>query len=116
MTNCYCDHGANNTTAITEEDLASGKLTFMLNGNQEDIHFVQTIGTDAYPVLLAGSKTVYASSADCGGNILEGSTYTNTPTVLPEHTHVEGICSVCGHLDTEAFQPVDGVYEIGTPG
>ena len=116
VTNCYCDHGANNTTAITEEDLTSGKLTFMLNGNQEDIHFVQTIGTDAYPVLLAGSKTVYASSADCGGNILEGSTYTNTPTVLPEHTHVDGICSVCGHLDTEAFQPVDGVYEIGTPG
>lgn len=121
VTNCYCDHGANNTTAITEEDLTSGKLAFMLNGNQDEVHFMQTIGTDAFPT-FAG-KQVYLACADgidCTG-APKGETfvYTNDAeiaTAVDRHNFVEGVCTECDLLKEDGFQPnEDGVYEISTP-
>ncbi len=107
-------------TQISAEDAASGKLAYMLNGNQETIVFGQTLGTNAYPVLFGGEQ-VYQSCAegfDCGGRALGEEVYSNTfsEIVLPEHTHADGICTVCDHVDPNAFQPAeDGVYEIATP-
>lgn len=122
MSNCYSKDGANGSTVVTEEDLTSGKLAFILNGLQDDVHFVQAIGTDAYPTLI-GDKQVYMNCAegiDCTCTP-KGDTfiYTNDAsleTPVDRHNFVEGVCTVCDLLKEDGFQPnEDGVYEISTP-
>ena len=114
--NCYENYGNNGCTAITEEDVTSGRLCYLLNGNQQEIVFTQCLGEDALPVISEGHKQVYLSCPDglrCDGTALsENETYTNEPVVIPPHTYDEGICSVCGHFDVNAFEMVDGAYEI----
>ena len=120
--NCYTLTGVQGTTAIAEEDLTSGKLAFSLNGTQNDVHFVQTIGKDAYPTLI-GSKQVYlwcCDGIDCTGAPKgEHFKYTNnadSATVVDDHNIVEGVCTVCDLLKEDSFQPnEEGVYEISTP-
>ncbi len=121
MSNNYSKDGANGSTVVTEEDLTSGKLAFMLNGNQDEVHFMQTIGTDAFPT-FAG-KQVYLACADgidCTG-APKGETfvYTNDAeiaTAVDRHNFVEGVCTECDLLKEDGFQPnEDGVYEISTP-
>lgn len=122
---CYTLTGVQGTTAITEEDLASGKLTYLLNGmnrNQSDIRFVQTLEENNYPV-LSGAKQVYfycCDGIDCKGNPKgEHYFYTNDAdkaTVVDEHNFVEGVCTVCDLINEDGFQPnEEGVYEISTP-
>ncbi len=115
-TNCYEPNGNNDCTAITEEDLTGGRLCYLLNGNQTEIVFTQCLGEDAYPVLYEGHKQVYLSCPEglsCDGSALsENRTYTNEPSVIPPHTFEEGVCAVCGHIDVNAFEMVDGAYEI----
>lgn len=122
MRNCYSKDGANGSTVVTEEDLTSGKLAFILNGLQDDVHFVQAIGTDAYPTLI-GDKQVYMNCAegiDCTCTP-KGDTffYTNDAsleTPVDRHNFVEGVCTVCDLLKEDGFQPnEEGVYEISTP-
>lgn len=120
--NCYTLTGIQGTTAITEEDLTSGKLAFSLNGTQDDVHFVQAIGKDAYPTLI-GSKQVYlwcCDGIDCTGAPKgEHFKYTNnadSATVVDDHNIVEGLCTACDLLKEDSFQPnEEGVYEISTP-
>lgn len=121
MSNNYSKDGANGSTVVTEEDLTSGKLAFMLNGNQDEVHFMQTIGTDAFPT-FAG-KQVYLACADgidCTG-APKGETfvYTNDAeiaTAVDRHNFVEGVCTECDLLKEDGFQPnEEGVYEISTP-
>lgn len=120
--NCYTFTGIQGTKAITEDDLTSGKLAFLLNGLQDDVHFVQTIGTDSYPT-FTGGKQVYMNCAegiDCTGTP-KGDTfiYTNDAslaTAVDGHNFVEGVCTVCDLLKEDGFQPnEEGVYEISTP-
>lgn len=111
IANCYTKNGSQGSIQVSDEDIASGKLAFLLNGNQEEIYFVQTIGTDPYPV-LTGASQVYASSADCGGRITEDAEFSNTENTIPAHSYETGICSVCGKLNKDAFETVDGAYEI----
>ncbi len=103
-------------TQITLEDAASGKLTYALNGNQELINYAQTLGTHTHPVLFDAELVYMSCSAgvDCAGRPLgEEFEYTNTEVVLPPHDHVDGVCTVCGHVDPNGLQPAeDGVYEI----
>lgn len=122
MSNSYSKDGANGSTVVTEEDLTSGKLAFILNGLQDDVHFVQAIGTDAYPTLI-GDKQVYMNCAegiDCTCTP-KGDTfiYTNDAsleTPVDRHNFVEGVCTVCDLINEDGFQPnEEGVYEISTP-
>lgn len=122
MRNSYSKDGANGSTVVTEEDLTSGKLAFILNELQDDVHFVQAIGTDAYPTLI-GDKQVYMNCAegiDCTCTP-KGDTffYTNDAsleTPVDRHNFVEGVCTVCDLLKEDGFQPnEEGVYEISTP-
>ena len=54
-------YGENSAAAetVTAEKLASGEVCYKLNGDQEEIHWFQTLGEDAYPVLFDKSLRVW---------------------------------------------------------
>lgn len=49
--NAYGGETQEAATAVTAEQLASGEVCYALNGDQKDIIWFQTIGTDKYPLL-----------------------------------------------------------------
>ncbi|MCR4921982.1 MAG: discoidin domain-containing protein [Bacteroidaceae bacterium] len=111
VTNSY---GADEVANIA----ATGELCYKLNGSQETIAWYQTIGTDAFPVLDATHKQVFANGElDCGGKLKEGAslTYANekATAVLPDHQFAEGFCTVCGAFDPSLI--VNNVYQLSTP-
>ena len=103
---------------VTAEQLASGELCYMMNGDQTTITWWQTLGTDATPVPFSNSLQVYAAgNLDCTGQSADGSdlTYSNTKTQdIPDHQYVDGICIVCGKVDPSMASLVDGFYQIET--
>lgn len=83
VTNCYYsgtfNGSANNITQVTDEQLASGQITYKLQGKQDDLVWTQTLGTDEQPMLTLfaiDGLRVYRASID---------SYTNDPneTILP---------------------------------
>ena len=74
---CYNNYALNDwggdagdVTYITTEDLKSGKVCYMLNNDQTDIQWTQTIGEDDYPMpkVFGKGSQVYASVAtNCHG-------------------------------------------------
>ena len=105
----------------TQDAVKNGVLTYQLNGNQEEIGFWQTIGTDPYPTPVKGqSQQVYASPSGgyrCDGKPLGSVTYSNTfsERVIPDHTWEGAFCQVCGMFNTDFKQPnADGFYELAS--
>ena len=105
-------------TQITAEQVASGELCYILNGDQSTIGWYQTLGTDAYPVPFATSAQVYANGElKCDGTSAGGTlVYSNSATsTVPPHTYVDGWCSVCGKLDVNYLAAdSEGYFSIGT--
>ena len=103
---------------VTEEQLTSGELCYMLNGTQETISWWQTLGSDMVPVPFSNSKQVYAAgNLSCNGQSADGSplTYSNTKTQdIPPHQYKDGICINCGKVDPSMASLVDGFYQIET--
>lgn len=104
---------------LTAEDITSGKLAYLMNGNQSTIIWRQTLGTDSYPVPFESSLQVFLNgTVRCDGTPLEGGSYSNTESapVIPPHTYTDGDyhCSVCGHINEDFCPMVDSVYQIGT--
>ena len=115
--NCYTLHGSQ-ATRMTEEDVTSGALCYMLNGDQSEITWYQTLGVDPYPVLDESHGRVYKSGKiRCDGMDTGETVYSNTDSgqevVIPDHNFVNGVCTVCNSYDPD--QIVDGVYQIGSP-
>ena len=50
-TNCYSTVPDKNATVVTPEQIASGELTYLLNGGDENGVWKQTIGEDTHPTL-----------------------------------------------------------------
>jgi hypothetical protein len=98
---------------------ATGKMCFLLNGDQSVIRFRQTIGTDAYPMFGESHKQVYAAGElNCDGSPKGEVTYSNTPSqiVLPPHQYDEdGYCIVCGKSNGIIAADEEGWYNITTP-
>ena len=101
------------------EGVANGELTFLLNGKQSGFdRFYQLIGTDPNPIPIEKEGAlVYADASEgyvCDGTPLGTVSYSNTPStpVIPDHTNVDGFCTVCGTLQEDYMTPVDGWYEI----
>ena len=99
VTNQWGDNVA--TTVVPLADLADGRICYQLNTDQSKINWVQTIGTDPFPVPAAfGSGQVYASGpTGCDGTSSEALTYSNTPSnaVVTPHTFDKyGVCTACG--------------------
>ena len=123
VTNCY-------RVASDDVILASGEMTYKLNGNKSDnVAWFQKIGTDALPMPFgdATTATVYANGElQCDGiTPVAGGTisFSNTSgnTVTDHHFNDWGFCDnkpngtdMCNELNTEFMTPVNGYYEIGT--
>ena len=98
VTNQWGDNNA--TTVVAYEDLADGRICYQLNNDQSEINWVQTIGTDPFPVPAAfGTGRVYASAAtDCDGKSEAELSFSNSGSdKATKHAFDKwGMCPVCG--------------------
>ena len=118
-TNCYftsstevTSETVNQFTLVSDEDAKSGSLCYGLNGDQSEIVWYQTIGTDTIPTLDNTHKQVYANGRKhCDGSDYEGVTYNNESGVSEQdaHNYVDGVCDYCGEM-----QEVDGYLVISS--
>ena len=119
ITNCY-------KVVSDDATLASGKMTYKLNGNKSDndVAWHQKLGTDAYPMPF-GTDVVYAvGDLYCDGTSKGGAlTFSNNNESNrdPHHFNDWGFCDnkpngtdMCNELNTEFMTLVNGYYEIGT--
>lgn len=123
LKNCYYRNEIYKTsdagTQITDEQIASGEVAFMLNGDQSTIAWYQTIGTDAVPVpFQEGHAQVYMNGRmHCDGTAYdEGSSFSNTNTGLTKDDHdiQNGKCTYCGQTQEDFVkQDENGTYLIG---
>ncbi len=118
-TNNFDTYG-NQGTVISEDeyDLSSGAVTYQINGNQsESVVWYQTLGEDLHPVPFASHGVVYAvGDLNCDGSSKSGDiTFSNVnESNRDPHQFVDGICSVCGAVDTEYLPLTDGSYELAS--
>ncbi|MBQ7988922.1 MAG: glycerophosphodiester phosphodiesterase, partial [Bacteroidaceae bacterium] len=118
QTNCYSKYGTQ-ATLITDEQLASGELTYLLNGDQTSINFYQTIGEDSHPVLSPSHGVVYPESRiHCDGTpYVSTGAYSNKEVAQDEHDFQNGICKYCGKIDADyKMANADGYYELSEGG
>ena len=101
------------------EGVANGELAFLLNSKENGLdRFYQLIGTDPEPMPIAKEGAlVYCVAAEyrCDGTPLgDDVTYSNSEASanIPDHTNVDGWCTVCGALQEDYMTPVNGWYEI----
>jgi hypothetical protein len=101
------------------EGIANGELAFLLNSKESGLdRFYQLIGSDLEPMpVKKEGALVYcvASEYRCDGTPLgDDVTYSNSEASanIPDHTNVDGWCSVCGTLQEDFMTPVNGWYEI----
>ena len=112
------DGGAEVLTAacLTEDKLASGAVCYVLNGDQTEIGWYQTLGSDETPVLDNTHGQVYMiGRLHCNGDVYTDATFTNTYAEVTQDDHdpVDGFCSYCGLYYEDFFTPnADGFYEI----
>ena len=114
-------------TFVSADDLTGGKVCYMLNNDQKEIVWRQTIGKDPCPlpgIFGEGHGQVYASVATgCKGHVEvpDGAeapvvTYSNTPSgvTAAAHTWDNGVCTTCGYFDNDhlAVDHVDGYYMV----
>jgi hypothetical protein len=106
---------------FTIDDITNGRLCYYMSGNQEEIIYWQTIGTDPYPTPIQGeSKQVYYSgSITCDGIPMDegdGSLYTNTECtpIIDKHEFIDGdfYCQKCGQVNPNFCEQIDGVYQL----
>lgn len=106
---------------FTFEDITNGRLCYYLNGNQEELRYWQTIGTDAYPTPIQGTsqQVYYSGPITCDGIPMDegdGSLYTNTECtpVIDKHEFIDGdfYCQKCGQVNPNFCEQVDGIYQL----
>lgn len=110
----------NDTFAFTADQLPTGIVCFKLNGDQSEIAWYQTIGTDQAPVLDPTHGQVYMNGRKhCNGDVYSDATYSNTYSEITQDDHdfVDGYCSYCDLFDDNYTLPADadGVYQISSP-
>ena len=95
------------TTLVSSDDVASGKVCYMLNSDQSQIRWVQNVGTDPYPVpAVFGTGRVYASAATNCQGMAEGElTFSNDGSDnAAKHTYDKyGVCTTCGQFNWNYF-------------
>ena len=97
----------------TADQFASGEVAYLLNGDQFDIHFYQTIGDDAFPTFDNTHGVVY-SYAGC----TDKTYYTNTETAdIPHDFDENGFCKKNStHYQPATLNSETGNYEIENAG
>ena len=105
---------------VTETQLASGEVCFLLNESVNGgTNWFQSLIDDEYPTPY-GSDKVYANgSFNCDMTPKEGVpvTYGNTDEAnIDPHNFSDGFCTVCGAFNESWLTANgEGYYEIGTP-
>ena len=104
----------------SENPISSGELCYLLNGDQTNIVYTQTLGEDDEPVYGSTSKQVYqAGTVDCTGASVGTINYNNVSgeTIVLGHQISDemGMCSVC-HTQFQAPELVDDWYELKNAG
>ena len=105
-------------TKVTADQLASGEICYALNESVSGgENWFQTLVDDAYPFPYNGGvhDPIYLNGHQhCDGTAYEGSTISNQNLgiVTDDHNFQDGFCSYCGTFDPDAFEPVDGYYQI----
>ena len=121
---CTTNAGNQGKVAVlnTENPISSGELCYLLNGDQTNIVYTQTLGTDEMPVYGTTSLQVYqAGTVNCLGAAVGGLTYNNVSgetTQLGHNINLDwGMCDVCHAQSTfQAPELVDGYYELRNAG
>ncbi|MCR4921936.1 MAG: right-handed parallel beta-helix repeat-containing protein [Bacteroidaceae bacterium] len=121
--NCYFVtpyEGTNaGATQVTMEQVTSGEVCFLLNGDQKLIQWTQTLAESTVPVPFTNQSVVYIhGNLNCDGvTLIDGeATYANEPcTTIAPHTFVDGVCVVCGAANPDMADLVDGYYLLDTP-
>ena len=107
-------------TVNTDDPVASGELCYLLNGDQSDITWTQTLGEEEMPNMWGTSSQVYqAGTVNCAGVSVGSLTYNNVSgeTIVLDHNFNEemGMCDVCyTQFEEPAF--VDDWYELRNAG
>lgn len=88
-------------TEITSDQVTSGELAFLLNGSVSGGEpWMQTIGTDNYPVPFGTAKVYATGELNCDGTVIsESLTFSNTEgsATVPDHQFDEdNVCQNCG--------------------
>ncbi len=111
------DNSLASAKSFTKDQLPTGEVCYLLNGDQSVIGWYQTLGEDSQPVLDATHGIVYMNGRlHCNGTVYEDATYTNEKTgvIQDQHIIVDGFCTYCGLFDENYLTPnADGYYEIG---
>lgn len=103
--NCYYTQALGNIqgTSVTQEQIKSGELCFMLNGQSNTAYsWLQTIGTDPYPTLWL-SKRVYR---------LDNGTYSNESFSLPGSGTEADPFLIGSPIDLETFRDIVNKMKI----
>lgn len=104
-------------TSVTADQIASGELCFLLNGDQSAMKFYQNLGEDAFPVPNSSHAAVYSTAnVNCDGTISDAGGYTNDADKAGKvqgHQYEHGFCSVCGTMDAGFMTAdADGWFNI----
>ena len=107
-------------TVNTEDPVASGELCYLLNGDQSNITWTQTLGEEEMPNMWGTSSRVYqAGTVNCAGVSVGSLTYNNVSgeTIVLDHNFNEemGMCDVC-YSQFQEPALVDGWYELKNAG
>lgn len=109
LSNNYCTSEIEQQVAlIGYEEIMDGTLCYKLNGDQSNITWYQNLDNDNevddQPLPFSnGHAQVYPKGKMlCDGTVdPSGMTYSNNNEVtIPDHTFVDGFCTVCGQEDT----------------
>ena len=92
----------------TAKQFASGEVAYLLNQENSELSWRQTIGTDNLPTLNSNSATVYLTSP-C-------QSYSNTSSFKAHELDSKGFCTVCGGAEEAAWNNEANAYEIACPG
>ena len=119
---CTANNGIQGKFSInTENPVASGELCYLLNGDQSDITWTQTLGEEEMPNMWGTTSQVYcAGTIDCAGAAVGLVDYNNVSgetTQLDHHINTEiGMCDVCYTQFQEPATDEDGYYLLRNAG
>ena len=102
-------------TSVIAEQLASGEICYALNGDQTEINWYQTLGTDANPMPYGSSVVYLKGHLHCDGTYYDGTITNSYDNIISkdEHDFVDGICSYCSFVDVNYMETnAEGYYEI----
>ena len=122
--NCFDSYNTvyqNGVSAISAEDIANGRLCYLLNqGETKGVSFKQTIGVDPYPMPIEDGDVVYqVADLYCDGTPKGGVVYSNTDGGSQDDHNYDpatGLCSRCSVPQEDWLAPEeDGFYHLSTP-